>query len=401
MPIRIVHELRKASGRNAKLDILRKHKDNGLWKNILVAMYDDSINYYVSAPSDNTFTENDPHDMFDILWALRYRKVTGNKARNLAKQGSKAFGEIFRLVLKGSLNCGVSIKTINAAYPCLIPTFEVMLAEKNKPKTFPVWSSIKYDGVRVVATVWNGDVKIQTRSGKILNIASLKNSMAKQEDGVYDGELVMGDGLQISRTGITGEVNRVLKGTSTEILGYTFCIFDKLTTREWDNQSCTRSYAERSKDLIDNFVMCIDTRTIRHIECNSHEDIESMFQEKLALGYEGLILRYMDDPYEWRRTKALMKVKSITTGVLRCVGTTDGTRKYDGMIGALICEGTINGKNIEVHVGTGLSDFDRDMSPEAYIDHDIEVEYNDIVKAKNADHWSLFLPVFKRILGGI
>ena len=254
MQIKIVHELRKVKGRNAKLDILRKYKDDGLWKNILVAMYDDSINYYVSAPSDTTFTDGDCEGMFSALYALSNRSVTGNAARELARNTSRAYGEIFRLVLKGSLNAGVSIKTINAAYPCLIPTFDVMLAEKNRPEVFPVWSSIKYDGVRVVITVMGGSVKIQTRSGKVLIIDSLIDSMSKQADGVYDGELVMGDGLQISRTGITGEVNRVLKGTSTEIIGYTFCIFDKLSLTEWSDQDCPRGYAARHKDLLDNII---------------------------------------------------------------------------------------------------------------------------------------------------
>jgi len=142
-------------------------------------------------------------------------------------------------------------------------------------------------------------------------------------------------------------------------------------------------------------------RIVRQVELNSQEEIESMFQDKLSLGYEGLILRYMDDPYEWRRTKSLMKVKSIKTATLTCIGYIEGTRKYEGMIGSLVCKGDIGGKNIEVHVGTGLSDYDRDVLPEAYTDNEIEVEYNDIVKAKDADHWSLFLPVFKRILGGI
>ncbi len=401
MPIKIVHELRMASGRNAKLDILRRHKNNTLWKNILVAMYDSSINYYVSAPADNTFVESNCDNLFSDLIALSTRQITGNTARAAALKGSKKHGEIFRLILKGSLNCGVSIRSINAVYPCLIPTFDVMLANKDKPTKFPVWSSIKYDGVRIVVTVDNSQVTIQTRNGKILNILSLKKSMAKQTDGVYDGELVMGDGLQVSRTRITGEVNRVLKGTSIDIEGYTFCIFDKVSLDDWYRKKCTTDFFSRLLELNDQIIPDISIRIIRQNELNNQSDIESLFRDKLAMGYEGLILRYMHDPYIWDRGSALMKVKSIITATLVCSDTTEGRGKYEGMIGALLCHGTIDDKSIVVHVGTGLSDYDRDLPEEAYIGCKIEVEYNDIVQAEGADHWSLFLPVFKRIVGGV
>jgi len=399
MPIKIVHELRIAKGRNAKLAILKKHSNNTLWKNVLVAMYDSSINYYVSAPSDATFTEGDCNDMFDILHALSSRLVTGNKARALATQGSKAYGEIFRLVLKGSLGAGVSVKSINAAYPCLIPTFDVMLAEKNKPDEFPVLASIKYDGVRVVAFVDRGSVMLKTRNGKNLDIESLNNSMAKQTDGAYDCELVMGDGLQESRTSITGEVNRVLKGTSTDIVGCTLCIFDKLTLQEWESKECSRSLRSRLCALNEEIISDILIRSIRQKELNSHEEIESLFQDMYAMGYEGLILRYADGLYEWKRTKSLMKVKSTDSLFLECTDVIEGTGKYVGMVGSLVCTGMVNDMVIKVKVGTGLSDIDRDKPFEYYIGSTIDVEYNDIVKAIGASHFSLFLPVFKRVAG--
>jgi len=401
MPIRIVHELRKVRGRNAKLSILRKHKDNTLWKNVLVAMYDSSVNYYVSAPSDMTFVENDCAGMFSILFTLSSRAVTGNNARALAIKGSKAYGEIFRLILKGSVNAGISVKTINKAYPCLIPTFDVMLAEKCKPTKFPVYASIKYDGVRVVVLKRFGDIQIRTRSGKQLYISSLTKSFEQQPDGVYDGELVMGDGLQVTRTGITGAVNKVLTGTMDDIEGYTFCIFDKLTNREWDNHTCVRSLSCRLSDLNENLIPDIYLRTVTQKPVNSHKEIADLFASVHERGYEGLILRYMDDAYEWRRTKALMKVKKTATAELTCVDVIDGHGKYENMIGAIHCIGTIKGKYlIDVKVGTGLSDYARDMPHDFYVGYAIEVEYNDIIKAKNNDTYSLFLPVFKRVVGG-
>ena len=45
---------------------------------------------------------------------------------------------------------------------------------------------------------------------------------------------------------------------------------------------------------------------------------------------------------------------------LNIVGFEEGTGRNQGRLGAIICEGTDNGRNIRVNVGSGLSDSDRD-----------------------------------------
>ena len=108
-PIKIVQKLRMAKGGNAKLKILKEHEDNEHWKQILLAMYDESINYYVSAPSDLTFVEENINitEMLYDLNELANRTYTGNAAREVAKEGSQKYGEIYRLVLDGTLKAGV------------------------------------------------------------------------------------------------------------------------------------------------------------------------------------------------------------------------------------------------------------------------------------------------------
>ncbi len=397
----IVHALRRAQGRNAKKDILVSQKGNTMWKIILCAMYDESINYYISAPTDYTFIDEDPDfdKMFDNLAQLRNRYVTGNAAREHARLASTLYGEIYRLILRGSLDCGIAITTINDVYPCLIPTFDVMLANKKTPQKYPLLVSTKYDGVRIIVEVNDSETVIKTRSGKVLQLDSLINKMSRKPSGIYDGELVKGDGLQSGRTTITGDVNKILKGSSTDIDDYTFMIFDYLTLKEWYNQECQEDYLCRLKYLISVGFIDPSTRPISITYINSSAEVDALFAEKLKAGYEGLILRYPEDPYEWRRTDALMKVKAIKSIVLTCTETIDGTGKYEGMIGSLVCEGSLGDKFIRVKVGTGLSDFDRDRPPEDYINHRIDAEYNDLVRAKEAVSYSLFLPVFKRIRG--
>ena len=52
---------------------------------------------------------------------------------------------------------------------------------------------------------------------------------------------------------------------------------------------------------------------------------------------------------------------------------------------------------IKVNSGSGLNDGDREKPPEYYIGKIIEVEYNEIITAKNKDGYSLFLPIIKEV----
>ncbi len=401
MPIKIVHELRKTRGTNAKLDVLKKHQDNEKWKQVLLAMYDSSINYYVSAPADMTFISDDIYlpDLMMDLYKLSARVVTGNEARFHSRKMSRKYGEIVRLILKGSLSCGVSIKTINKAYPGLIPTFEVMLAKDVPNVRYPALASTKYDGVRLIVSVMDGEATPRTRSGKRLQVDSLINEMRTYPDGVYDGELVHGNGKQTARTSITGSVNRILKGSNTDIEDYKFMVFDYIELDSWENQTCSVPYLTRLSQCIENTTGGRYIEPCPSVTVNTGSELDEMYNDHIKRGYEGLILRYPEDMYEWKRTPALIKKKATNECVLECTEVNEGTGKYTGMVGALVCQGIVDGKEVHVKVGTGLSDFDRDEDFDEYIGKRIEVLYNDIVQAENSDTYSLFLPRYKRVVG--
>jgi DNA ligase-1 len=397
-----------ARGTNAKLRVLEKHKDNVHWKRALYYMYDTSKNYYCSPPNDLTFidTEIVNYDqMFNLLDALSSGEFRGKVGKSMALQGSRDYGEILRLIMGGSLKSGVSTTSINKVYKNLIPTYPLMLAENAEVTRFPVWASTKFDGVRLIVRVENGKVTPRTRAGKFLDLQSLIISMKSLPNGVYDGELIMGNGRQASRTKITGAVNRILNGQMTDISGYTYQIFDYLTIAEWDMQYCDRPLLTRYSELNDISFSDEYIKRIEHKELLIPSDIDDMFKDHIARGFEGLILRYMDDPYVWKRSTMLIKQKATYTAVLRCADVIEGKGKFETLVGALVCEGMVEHNNkdvfVRVKVGTGLNDFDREAGAHSYIDHEIEVDYNDVVKAENNDYYSLFLPVYKRRVGGI
>lgn len=404
MSIAIVHELRKARGTNKKLQILLKYKNHYQWQRILRAMYDTGINYHVSAPSDNTFKDDhevDYEEMLLALGSLAGRAYTGNKARDFAIRCSREYGEMFRLILGGSLKAGVSTTTINKAYPGLIPTYPLMLAKDIKIPKYPILGSTKFDGVRLIAKNYGNRVEIITRQGKVFPLRSLQEEVSRLYPGVYDGELVIGDGLQAGRTKITGYVNRVLLGNATSIPEYTFCIFDYIPLEDWDAQESLKPFNTRYTDLASQMPYTGRVGNIRLVKQEyllNDREVESLFNDRLEKGFEGIILRYENDNYVWKRSEALIKKKAINDCKLRCVGVTAGTGKYEGLIGALICEGKVQGKDIKVKLGSGLTDHDRYEPPEAYTGQIIDVEYNDIIKPANKDQYSLFLPRFKRVI---
>jgi DNA ligase-1 len=396
----IIHQLRMASGSNAKKRILEMYKHDDDWREVLLAMYDSSINYYVSAPRDMTFIDDDVDidAMVNDLAQLSDRNYTGNAARDFALECSREYGEIFRLILGGSLKAGVSVTTLNAVMPGLIPEFKVMLAKDSDKVRYPVLASTKYDGVRIVAFVKNGIVTLKTRQGKILQVNSLQDSLKKAVDGVYDGELVSGDGKQAGRTSITGSVNKCLKGTATDIDGYTFCIFDFLPLEAWDRRQSTWQYVQRLS-ILHGQTYGPNVIVADQLRLDNAEQVEDMYQDHIERGYEGLILRSETDQYLWSRTTKLIKKKATNEVELCCVGIEEGKGKYEGMIGALVCQGKVRGKMVRVKLGSGLSDYDRSRDPSEFVGHKVDALYNDIVQAKGATDYSLFLPRFKRLKG--
>lgn len=403
--INIVHELRRARGKNAKLEILKKHSDNFHWLRYLQYVYDDSINYYVSAPAAGHFVHDlDVSAMFESLEALKDGKYKGNAARSFVQDCSYDYGELFRLALKRNINAGVSYGLLDIAYPDLIYQFKVMLAEDQQlsQSNLPAWASIKYDGVRLVIRVESGFVAIYTRSGKLLNLTSLAKQMSVQNDGWYDGELVTGNGKQSDRTKITGYVNKILKGTADDIdVPYKFCIMDIIPLEDWDKRHSVIPYLTRYSELNDNLIIDKNIMIIDQTEVNSLEEINSMFDGLLVAGFEGIILRWPQDTYRWDRSTDLTKKKAIKEGIADCTGINEGSGKYLGLIGSLQCKAILEGKEVRFNVGSGLSSADVEEDPSYFVGKRIEIEYNDIVKSDKNDYYSVFLPRFKRVLGNV
>ncbi len=405
--IHIVHELRLAKGTNRKLKILEAYKDNEMWKKFLYATYNESITYGVSAPHSTNFDECEiDHEMFNILSLLELRKVTGNDAKLAAIVLSDKYGEIPRLILDRSIKANIGTTSINKVYPGLIPVFESMKGKDVPITEYPVYTSIKYDGVKVFAFVNESSIQFKTSSGARFILRSLGKEFDSVPYGVYEGELIHKEGKQIHRSVISGQLNSLLAGTIDDIQDYSYVIYDYIERGEWHYRGAAgqKTFIERQNMLNDAFAVCFqDSAYVKQIKNYYHvyeEEVVDMFNDLTSQGYEGTMSRYGYDPYMWIRTPRLIKKKSIKECVLMCTGAFPHSNPDKGNVGSLRCVGSIRDKEhgvipIRVNVGSGLSKEDIQQSPDYFIGENIEILYN--IVTKTIDGYSLFLPRFKRI----
>ena len=132
------------------------------------------------------------------------------------------------------------------------------------------------------------------------------------------------------------------------------------------------------------------------------QDIMRRFAEDaVTAGYEGIMIKDLDAPYECKRSSFWMKWKPTITVDLNITGFEAGTGRNSGRLGAIICEGEDNGRHIMVNVGSGLSDSDRDQYWAARSDllgRVIEVQADAVTQNQDGSY-SLRFPRFVRFRG--
>jgi len=121
-------------------------------------------------------------------------------------------------------------------------------------------------------------------------------------------------------------------------------------------------------------------------------------KDQVNAGFEGIMIKDLDAPYECKRNTFWMKWKPTITVDLEVIDVEEGTGRNKGRLGALVCAGTDDGKEITVNVGSGFSDTDRD---DLYINRNLVVGRTveilcDIITQNRDGTYSLRFPRFVR-----
>jgi|MDTC01.2.fsa_nt_gb DNA ligase-1 len=351
----------------------------------------------------------------ELASQLQHRVLTGHDARDAIIQDmematNEQWNDWYRRILIKDLRCGTGAKLINKVVKGTVPLFECMLAHDGakhpKKITGECMVEYKYDGVRVIAIVQNGSATLHSRNGKLLsNFPHIEEALSKPEfDGlVFDGEVMSEDFQSLMR-----QVHRK-EGAQTE--DAYLAVFDMLTLAEFKAGGTSKTAEVRRGRLIEldhanllpNSIRIVDAYSVNFDTEEGKAEFDKLNKTALAEGYEGLMIKPIDQGYKCKRSHAWLKVKPFIEVTLSVVDVEEGTGKNAGMLGALVVEGNDDGKFFQLNVGSGLTD---DMRKDVWAVKDsvigqlVEIRADAATQSQDADDvWSLRFPRFKTFRG--
>ena len=418
----IVQELKSASGKNAKLDILKQHADNDILKEWFRLTIDRRINFFQKKEilaealgTDDSWYAISEFMQF-LVQIIATREITGNAAneaifRRMMVMGPKNLWLAQRLLSKKP-DCGVDTAA-NKVWPKLIPELPCMLAKPYSDKLADklpwktgVWSELKSDGLRAHFVITEGSVIAYTRAMNELDLQGRFDFLAEIPDlvgQVLDGELLSVDdnGEFMDRKTSNGIGNKAVKGTlsKAEAAKMHLVAWDAIPVDDFWSGEFNVPY-EKRKVVLTGLISSIRDRDEQAASLIpgkivfSKDEAQLHYQEMQRDGEEGTMLKDPRQGWVDKRVATILKLKAELTADLRVVGIIPGEGKYSGMIGALQCA-TDDG-SVEVNVGTGLSDDDRARG-DWWMNKIVEVTYNEIITSKGKTKPSLFLPRVKQV----
>ena len=358
------------------------------------------------------------------LRKLSQRVVTGHEAisylATLLATVSADDAKVLERILQKDLKCGVQIATANAVwadlvmdYPCMLCSpFDQKLVEKIK---YPAYVQQKMDGMRFNALVVGGKVEFRSRNGKELNLLGQLDAafLKSVGDYVFDGELLVKDenGFLLDRQTGNGILNKATRGTLNEKEASLVqaMVWDIIPYADFVKGVCKMPYRERyaflHKAVQQQTQQAPQQLTPQQLAPQlvpitlvaSLQEAQDIFETYLQKGYEGIILKDANGPWEDKRAKHQIKFKGELECDLKIVGLEEGVGKYANMVGALVCASADN--LLKVRVGSGLTDAQRQSFGPELVGKIVAIKYNARIKNKNKGsvEESLFLPIFVEI----
>ena len=407
------------SSRNFKIEQLTKHSDNETLREVVRLALDPFTNFYIRKipqyQTDNrqTSLENALNGLYD----LSSRTVTGNAAieylRMLLSSVSADDAKVIERVIQKDLKCGVQVSTANTVWGGLIKEYPVMLCSGYEQKLvdkvkFPALVQLKMDGMRFNAIVQHNEsgssVDYRSRNGKEIQLlGNLDEEFIKLSNGidcVFDGELLVKDnGKILDRQTGNGILNKANKGTisAKEAAMVNATVWDVIPYAYFVDAHCPVAYSSRFESLCALMDMHKPTKIglVDNWEVETLDEAKTLFEGLLAQGQEGIILKDKTGTWEDKRVKHQIKFKGELECDLKIVAVEEGTGKYAGMLGAIICESSDG--IVKVNVGSGFNDEHRkNLWKENLVDKIVAVKYNSRIKNKAGEE-SLFLPIFVEI----
>lgn len=232
-----------------------------------------------------------------------------------------------------------------------------------------VWSE-KFDGVRAF---WTGE-RLISRGGHEIHTPSW--FLAQLPPFAIDGELWLGRGqfqqtVSIVRRQRPDERWHQIQYQIFEVPHQSGNLFQRLEVLE----RYLNSHPAQNIHIIPQHVTA------------SKAEVEQALQKVMENRGEGLVLRDATLPYQTGRLSSALKIKPFLDAECQVKGYQPGKGKYQGQVGALICE-MENG--VSLRLGSGLSDQQRQHPPKR--GQWVTFKYQGLTQSGKPRH-----PVFLRI----
>ena len=351
------------------------------------------------------------------------RSLTGHAARDaiiLCKDTAttEQWNNWYRRILIKDLRCGMSEKTVNKVakqFPqYAVPIFGCQLAHDgaNHPKkmTGKKQIEVKLDGVRVLAICRSGKVELFSRNGKqfhnfdhiIKEIENVLSCTPAPYDCVLDGEVMSADFQDLMK-----QLQRKdgKKATDAVLHLFDFIPLEDFLKGSWDKPQTYRSnlvkyWVLENNDILEHVTAC-EWEDVDLSTTEGEERFVTLNKAAVDGGYEGVMIKDVDAPYNCKRSHAWLKAKPFIEVTLEVVDVEEGTGRNEGRLGAVVCEGIDDGKKISVNVGSGFSDANRDQfwnSRTDVIGQLVEVRADAVTQNQDGTY-SLRFPRFKTFRG--
>jgi bifunctional non-homologous end joining protein LigD len=237
---------------------------------------------------------------------------------------------------------------------------EPMLAETGDTlHSDPQWRyEPKLDGYRVIAFVAGGNVRLQSRRGLDLTafFPELAAELAAQPAGqmILDGEIVALDAAgrpsfhalqNRAQLKSAAEIEVAKRATPVVLVCFDLLHFAGLNLRG-------SPYLDRHRYLSQCLLPSAHLQLV-----HSSPDAEELYAAALKSGFEGVVAKRIDSPYQaGQRSRSWLKIKATQTAELLVGGYTRGKGAREPL-GALLL-GYWEGKTLRYagHVGSGLND---------------------------------------------
>lgn len=422
----IITKLSSTSSRTDKESILDRNSSNIYLTELCKFMYDPMIVSGIKELKMNRkqssdyvldlFSMHEEHSLLDIFTYLK----SNNTGKDVDIQyiteyieDNIEYSELLKKIFTKELKLGIDITTVNKIYGnSFIKEFNVMLADnyydnQNYLTDKEFILTTKLDGLRCIAVYENNEVKFYTRQGKPYGrLPEIESELMEyfRENYVYDGELIAETDKQMLSKDLFRETASVAMKNGNK-KGLIFNVFDMIPADEFFNKSSSLECRRRKQRLHNIFT--VYGRYLKHIceveilyKGNDINQIFSNLERITDAGGEGVMINISDAPYEFKRTKNLLKVKKFRTADVKVIKINKGTGRFSNTLGSITVEFDYNNNTYACDIGSGFTDVQREKywnAPELLINKIVEIKYFEISQDMDGKY-SLRFPVWLDII---